>query len=288
MTNTSAIIGLVAETQIHAGSGESNGVVDLPVMREKATGWPCVFGSAVKGSLRARGETLFAANQEIVEQIFGSASTTGSEFAGALLVSDARLVLLPVRSLTGHYRWVTCPDMLSRLARDRVRFGLGQSVAIPQVENNTALVVKGSNRLFLEEYAYACQETDLDALISTLLAPLLGERSPELAEKLAIISNDDFGHICQSAIPVQAHIRINNDTKTVASGALWHEESLPADTVLYFGLTAMDARQGQLPAMALLGQITEGLFGQKPFLQLGGNETTGMGWCSVNISRQGV
>lgn len=288
MTNTSAIIGLVAETQIHAGSGESNGVVDLPIMREKATGWPCVFGSAVKGALRARGETLFGKESLVVKQIFGSGPTAASEIAGALLVSDARLALLPVRSLTGHYRWVTCPDMLSRLNRDRVRFGLGQGIEIPQVENNTALVVKCGGRLFLEEYAYDCQEADLNTVIDTLLAPLVGDRSSELAEKLVVIGNDDFGHICQSAIPVQAHIRINNDTKTVASGALWHEESLPADTVLYFGLNATDARQEELPAVALLGQITEGLFGQKPFLQLGGNETTGMGWCSVNISRQGV
>ena len=286
MTNTSAIIGLVAETQIHAGSGESNGVVDLPIMREKSTGWPCVFGSAVKGALRARAERLFGKESLVVNQIFGDGSTSGSEFAGALLASDAKLALLPVRSLTGHYRWVTCPDMLSRLNRDRVRFGHGQSVDIPKVENNTAFVAAGSGRLFLEEYAYDCQKADLGMVIDTLLAPLVGDRCSELAEKLVIISNDDFGHICQSAIPVQAHIRINNDTKTVASGALWHEESLPADTVLYLGLHATDARQGELPAVALLGQITEGLFGQKPYLQLGGNETTGMGWCRVNITRQ--
>ncbi len=36
MTNTSAMIGLVAETQIHAGSGESNGVVDLPIYAGKS------------------------------------------------------------------------------------------------------------------------------------------------------------------------------------------------------------------------------------------------------------
>ena len=112
MVNCSAMMGLVAETQIHAGSGESNGVVDLPIMREKASGWPCIFGSAVKGALRARAEIVTAYNIGLVEQIFGSASTTGSEFAGALLVSDAQLALLPVRSLTGHYRWVTCPEML--------------------------------------------------------------------------------------------------------------------------------------------------------------------------------
>ena len=235
MTNTSAMIGLVAETQIHAGSGESNGVVDLPIMREKATGWPCVFGSAVKGALRAKAEKQFDNNVEWIEPIFGSASTTGSEFAGALLVADARLALLPVRSLTGHYRWVTCPEILRRLARDGVRFGVCQPVTVPEIQRNTALVVNGGGRLFLEEYAFESQKAELEEIIATLLAPLMGDRADELHDKLTVIHNADFAHICQAAIAVQAHIRINNETKTVAPGALWHEESLPADTVLYFG-----------------------------------------------------
>ena len=44
------LLGLIAETQIHAGTGRATGVIDLPIMREAHTGWPCVFGSAVKGN----------------------------------------------------------------------------------------------------------------------------------------------------------------------------------------------------------------------------------------------
>ena len=46
------------------------------------------------------------------------------ERAGELLVSDARLLLLPVRSLTRSYRWITCPHLLERYRRDLVRAGL--------------------------------------------------------------------------------------------------------------------------------------------------------------------
>ncbi len=45
-----ALLGLIAETSMHAGAGKSVGVIDLPIMREAHTGWPCVYGSAVKGS----------------------------------------------------------------------------------------------------------------------------------------------------------------------------------------------------------------------------------------------
>jgi len=56
MSQQQMIMTLVAETSIHAGSGESDGIIDLPVQRESHTGWPCLFGSAVKGALRATAE----------------------------------------------------------------------------------------------------------------------------------------------------------------------------------------------------------------------------------------
>lgn len=56
MTQSTAILGLLAQTSIHAGAGASVGAVDLPIQREGHNGWPCVFGSAMKGALRAKAE----------------------------------------------------------------------------------------------------------------------------------------------------------------------------------------------------------------------------------------
>jgi len=36
---------------------------------------------------------------------------------------------------------------------------------------------------------------------------------------------------------------------------------------------------------SILGAVT-GLFAEHPWLQLGGNETVGMGWCAVSIQEQ--
>lgn len=41
-----------AITPLHVGSGRGVGFIDLPIMREKVTGWPLVPGSAVKGVMR--------------------------------------------------------------------------------------------------------------------------------------------------------------------------------------------------------------------------------------------
>ena len=97
------MLGLLAETPIHPGSGRGMGVVDLPVAREAATDYPVLVGSSLKGALRSKMETAKADDaKDDANTCFGA-----PDRAGDLLVSDARLLLLPVRSLTGSYRWAT-------------------------------------------------------------------------------------------------------------------------------------------------------------------------------------
>ena len=101
MNNNTALLGLLAETSIHAGAGQMAGVIDLPIQREAHTAWPVVFGSAVKGALRTLAHEQKA---PWLTAVFGPETTNASDHAGALLVSDARLLLLPMRSLTSHFK----------------------------------------------------------------------------------------------------------------------------------------------------------------------------------------
>ena len=96
-----ALLGLTAETSLHAGTGRSTGVIDLPIMRESHTGWPCVYGSAVKGALRG---LAHSSQSTAIHDIFGPDTQNASDHAGALAVGDARLLLLPVRSLSSHFK----------------------------------------------------------------------------------------------------------------------------------------------------------------------------------------
>ncbi|HCW51693.1 MAG TPA: hypothetical protein DGR79_06470, partial [Clostridiales bacterium] len=52
MTTASRVFWIHALTPLHVGAGQGVGFIDLPVMREKATGWPIVPGSTVKGVMR--------------------------------------------------------------------------------------------------------------------------------------------------------------------------------------------------------------------------------------------
>ncbi|UYV19462.1 type III-B CRISPR module RAMP protein Cmr4 [Halomonas qaidamensis] len=291
---THLIFGLFTETPLHAGGGSKDGLIDLPIQREIHSGWPCVFGSAMKGALRARADQL-GVDDDLKVTAFGPDTLNASDHAGALLVGDARLLLLPVRSLTGHFRMVTCPALLRRFVADRARAGLtGPIPAIPEVEQGSVQVKnpQGKGDIFLEEFCFTPQPwstaDEWVELLLALVAPVPGLEEKDvretLASQLTVVDDDSFSHFCRSAIPVLPHVRINSQTKTVEGGGLWHEESLPPDTLLYCVVAAQPPRSKRYHDMnsaKLLEQACEALFASGPYLQVGGNETTGMGWCRV-------
>ena len=49
----SKILFIFAETPLHAGTGSGLGAVDLPIQRERSTGYPIVQASGLKGALRS-------------------------------------------------------------------------------------------------------------------------------------------------------------------------------------------------------------------------------------------
>jgi len=289
MTTKNALIGLWAHASIHAGAGSSVDGVDLPIQREGHSDWPCVFGSSVKGALRAKAEDTLGKDNASIAFVFGpdSSSDNASEHAGALLVSDAKLLLLPVRSLTSHFKWVTCPALLQRLVRDAQRLGVKsvQDITLPDIADDVALVAgQNTGDLFLEEYRFKTEFQDLTVLCD-LVNQLTGIAITDLTEQLVIVSNNQFKYLAKYATPVTPHIAIDNDKKTVKTGALWYEETLPPETVLYFALSAhrSRAKDTDIKAEQILNSITQDLFGSSPYLQIGGNETVGMGWCKVTV-----
>ena len=293
MTNQTALLLLTSETPLHAGAGQSVDGIDLPIQREVHTDWPCVYGSAVKGALRAHAEQRMQPKSTAITDLFGpdhgGAQERDTSHAGALLVGDATLLALPVRSLQSSFKWVTCPQAITRFARTAERLGLALTLpAISQPAPDKALG-QGDAKLFLEEFRF---EQSPDACIGALakaLAPLSGGAldAATLEQRLVVVHDDIFSFLARNATSVQPHIAIDSTTKTVKDGALWFEETLPPETLLYVPLTATASRRkgGALTAAQVLEQFEQLLPAGKNWLQLGGNETTGMGWCRVGIAR---
>jgi len=315
MTHENTLLGLLAQSSIHAGTGQNTGVIDLPIQREGHNGWPCVFGSAVKGAMRASAEqenaikyhqskkgltierqnSLEKSMQQGIEIVFGPDTQNAGDFASAVMISDARLLLFPVRSLSSQFKWVTCPAVLARLSSDRLRFGFDPiELDAFSIHENQAIAPKyaiASKKdksanpmpLYLEEYRFELQEQCLDNTLQ-LIKPFMSSEyaKAQLKQQLLIVSNDNFSYLVQHATPVNAHIAIESATKTVRPGALWYEETLPPETLLYIGISAVKARNGlaEWSAKKVLALLLE-RFEITPWLQIGGNETVGMGWCAV-------
>lgn len=262
-----AMLGLLAETPIHPGTGRSMGVVDLPVAREAATDYPVLVGSSLKGALRDKSETT--ARVEAAPR-FGR-----PEQAGDLLVSDGRLLLLPVRSLTGSYRWVTCPHIIERYRRDLSRAGLAPEPEVPAVACGSAHA-NGNGSLFLEERQFSVNSGPENGLVDAMAPLLLHEDSRNrLASQIVVVHDDDFAWFVRYGLAIQARNVLEDGTKK--SKNLWYEETLPPDTVMY---TLVLGRSDEaLSALDALFPAND------PYLQAGGNETVGQGWFAVSVRR---
>lgn len=290
MSDVNVLLGLAAQTAVHAGAGTAVGAIDLPIQREAHTRWPCIYGSAVKGACRA------AARQRKLEKtdehaLFGPEvmAGQGSEHAGALSVGDAKLLLLPLPTLDRAFRWVTCPSLLERYRRDAQRLGFATDM-LPRIEHrddDTALGQEGDADIYLLEYRLKRGPNDDLVPWAKRLAGLAGRDEKDVAACLTVVSDALFNHLCRHGTPVAAHVRLNPDTKTVQSGALWYEETLPPETVLYVPLLIQRSRAGRDGHSASqLFDAFKRVLGTPAWLQVGGNETVGMGWCAVTINEQ--
>jgi CRISPR-associated protein Cmr4 len=277
-----------ALSPLHAGTGHAVGAVDLPIARDRATGFPYLPGSSIKGVLRDGAREW---DKNDVANLFGPERDNASAHAGALMVGDASLLLLPARSVVGTFAWVTSPWLLRRLARDARESGQGD-VPIPEpasVERATVTKeakIKSGDKVIFEDLDFVAAVDDK----TTALAEWIGKRvfpdsEPDaatwrrlLAEKLCVVHDDAMAYFAEHGTDVVTRIALDPDLKTVKSGALWTEESLPSETVLV-SLVAGQSN-GKLSPAAALDRLTS--LTKHP-LQFGGNATIGRGRCRLAL-----
>lgn len=279
---------LHAISPLHIGAGTGAGAIDLPVVREKATGWPYIPGSSVKGvvaDLHSATETERTARENL-RRAFGKAGD-GTAQAGALSFADARLVCLAVQSLLGTWAWVTSPMALRRLKRDLevsgVR-GLPRAIPSPQAEiirvpdqPASVLVDAGQQKAWLLDLdPQATADPDC-----TAWAKVIGERvfPNDAAEqalfgcRFAVAHDDIFNGLTRTGMEIVARVKIDDKTGTVSDGQLWYEESVPAESILA-GIVFCD---GVRAAADTNGSLLDEFCSDVSFLQFGGKATIGRG-----------
>src|SRR5947209_159929 len=303
MITATRMLYLYAETPLHAGVGSGLSSIDLPIQRERTTQYPMIQGSGIKGKLRATIEgTRPDELKDIADILFGPPASTGkgSDHAGALIAGDARILLFPVRSLNGVFAYTTSNDVLSRFKRDMKRGQTQQTIDwdIPNATEGQALVtttsiVQANSSLVLEEFSFNAQADQRVNTIAEWIAknalPNLGAGDywfNKIQNSLVILPDNDFRDFALYATEIITRVRINREKKTVEKGALWTEEHLPTDTLLYVPIYATDARKNGKDGSKLTGtQILEKVrtLGTETgnYLQLGGDETVGRGMVRI-------
>jgi CRISPR-associated protein Cmr4 len=310
------LLTLYTRTPLHVGSGTSVDVVDLPIMRERITGFPVIPATSLKGVLLQHARETFANGKyarspEIPDEaklLFGAIEGEGENQrsnAGCVQIMEAKILAFPVRSLAGCFAWLTCPTALERFQRDTgvLKDANGEPLSIPQpakdsviVPGDSQLTVPGQPLVVFEEYALATQTDDgtkLQAVAKALKKicadPLWSE---SLSKRLAIVHDENFQHFVTTCTEVVTRIAINPETRTVkgsageGGGALFNQENVPCETLFYSVLTVLPPRRkpdgdpsNPPDPSALFAQLLPAE--NPPILQIGGDETTGHGLCET-------
>lgn len=252
-----------ALSSLHPGTGQGVGAIDLPVARERATNLPFVAGSTLKGCLKA----VYAGGDK--DAVFGK-----SDRQGKLQVGDARLLLLPVRSLGTTFVWATSPYVLRRFQRDCQLLEMAtppEKIGVPgEDEALTAggletVSIGGKARLVLEDLDFEVKQSAAKEWGDWIAGRLFPAREDaewraEFLKRFVVLRDQDFDYLCEFATEVNAHIKVATDGDP--DNNLWYEETLPAETVL-------------VSLLKMEGAMPEGLIPKT--LHLGGNATTGQG-----------
>jgi CRISPR-associated protein Cmr4 len=284
---------LYCVTPLHAGAGQAVGAVDLPIQRERHTGWPMVQASGVKGAFRDWFYRYYAANpgkscdnvaaqaEELAKKVFGREE--GGEdkdgHAGAIAMTDARILLFPVRSNVAPFVWVTCPALLARLAKDLKLTSVAVEIpAAVSIGKNECLLVSAGEKeeIILEDLVVKPTKEDTAAKV---IKTLFGKLVPA-ADRVVVISDDNFSFLTRTATEVQPQIAIDIETGTTRDGSLRYQELLPADTVLYTLVFFGNERKKEGVIANVIQECVKTAIATH--VQLGGDTTMGRGIMEVD------
>ncbi len=270
---------------LHVGTGSDIGIIDMPIQREKHTNFPKVESSSLKGALREDFESRFPKDERII-LTFGPES--GADHAGAFSVTDATTLFFPVKSAKGIYALITCHEVLARYNEHCGVIGTSpldiKEISDLKVLNDKNCVPFNSsnfvinNNVVLEEYAFEIENKTINSIKNHF--------SFLNTDRMVVVSNETFRDFVALSTEVITRNKIDNTTGTVAPGALFSEEYLPPETVLFSllqnGPVNKDRSQGKNLVLDTDTDVQTFLKDNFPkVFQLGGNATIGKGIIKV-------
>jgi CRISPR-associated protein Cmr4 len=286
------ILYIFTRTPLHVGAGASVGAIDQPIQRERHTGFPIIPGSSIKGVLADQynetgsdGRVMKDESRNATQRTSDGARLFGlgagnkegdNGSAGAISFGEGQLLAFPVRSAKGCFAWLTSPLALMRWQR-----ASGVQFKIPETSKSDKayfsadrLGEKGNNAnpsALFEDYVFH-HAGEFDAAKILAASIKVDGLWSELAEShLVLVSDDVLSHFVTTTCEVAQHVVIDDETGTAKDGLLFNQENVPAETLFF--ATLHTKNQADLGALLVPNPI-----------QLGGDATTGLGFCSTSLA----
>jgi CRISPR-associated protein Cmr4 len=294
--SSATLIFLKALTPVHVGTGREEALhVDLPVQRDEF-GFPTVWASSLKGTIKAN------VRDEKFRVFLGSDPGEPETRPSHIAFLDAKLLLIPARSLDNVWTYVTTPHLLeylntylsiyneitgSNLTLDfsHIASYVSQGLAIT---SRTAEKIEPGKTVKL-----IVNETEIQAVYipDTVTKVRLDGALREIAKDIIddinshglVIEPDKDNRglaVIRRSMMIQYRVRLKRETKTVDTGP-WSEEYLPIRTVLVSLALCRDVQKGdeKIHANELCKKLKE-MFNNKS-IYVGGKETIGRGLVKI-------
>ncbi len=260
-------------TNTHMGSGESHiGVVDNLIQKDPVTKIPVFHSSGIKGALKWH----FKDNPVIDKDLlFGKED----DQAGHLIINEATLIVLPLRSTHKVYFECTSPLVLEEYFQSLNNFlplGIDVSAFINYLRllPNDFLTFESFADIEIEDYSN-CGIMNYNIPIGGFqINKLLQDYCHVDLSRFAIFKDEIFKDVCDNYLPVIARNQINEDG---TSGNLFYEEVLPRRTKVSLLLGDDGALNSKFDLFC------DELIKPSEIIQFGGNYSVGYGFCKINI-----
>jgi len=247
---------------IHVGAGGNRlGRVDMTIAREPGTNLPKVPGTSLAGAARSYaamsyGKQEAAGQQKKMEKkdaaecpilyTFGTASDDpGASRAGAVSISDARILFFPVYSSSGPV-WVTTAEILREAGFDTTTkgvAGLASAVDPGQVGFGPANAKKRVNLgwLLLEIEQQPAEITEPTEWKEKRFGQYSGLYN-EMKQRVVLVTPKYFSQIVNNHLEVRTSVSIAPETGAAEEHALFTYEAIPRGTWLLGDVVVDDFR----------------------------------------------
>jgi CRISPR-associated protein Cmr4 len=255
---------------IHCGGEGDLGNIS-EIAREVHTNFPYIPGSSLRGSLRNEVESY--QNLEVANRLFGQELTDGKMGVHQIWFGDARLLWLPMRTMSVKgedvFTWVSCPTLLRDCALISRRTFDGFAALTSAVGSRKDVYMVADARIEVE--AMSEEQIRSIELTENWSSSLGDDTKSQWKNNRIVLPDNDFQVLMEHSLWTQVR---NVIADTGGADMFWTDVCIPRDTIFYYAWGYSVAKNDPIRATdcKVMAEILTGL------IQVGGQANVGRGW----------